>query len=84
MVSIHVGELIKAEFDRHPRGHTVNWFAQRLNCKRGNIYDIFNRKSVDTELLMRICAVLGHDFFREISDMLCDNSIQRVKESGTP
>lgn len=79
MVIVHVGSLIKAEFDRHPRKHTISWFAQQLNCRRGNIYDIFNRSSVDSELLIRISKVLKHDFFLEISTLIDNNdSIQNV------
>ena len=43
--------------------HSVQWLAERINCNRRNIYDIFQRPSIDTELLMRIGKALGHDFF---------------------
>lgn len=66
----HVGKVIKEEFDRHPRTHTVTWFAEQLHCNRTNIYDIFKRKSIDTELLMRISLILNHDFFKELSQEL--------------
>lgn len=62
--------MIKAELDRHPKTHPVTWFAQELHCKRTNVYDIFNRQTVDTELLARISRILGHDFFRDLSDEL--------------
>ncbi len=65
---IHIGKMIKAEFDRHPKAHTVNWLAEQLSCRRNNVYDIFNRKAVDTDLLIRLTRILQHDFFKEISD----------------
>ena len=64
---VHVGNMIRAEFDKHPKAHTVAWFADQLSCGRNNIYDIFNRKSVDTDLLIRISRILQHDFFHDIS-----------------
>lgn len=67
---IHIGKLIRAELDRHPRTHTVTWFAARLHCNRRNVYDIFARADIDTNLLRRICAVLDHDFFRDISETM--------------
>lgn len=66
----HVGQMIKAELDRHPKTHTATWFAKQLHCKRSNVYDIFNRPAVDTELLTRISRILEHDFFRDLSEEL--------------
>lgn len=63
----HVGNMIKAELDRHPKAHTVTWFAAQLHCDRTNVYDIFRRQSIDTELLTRISKILGHDFFLDLS-----------------
>ncbi|MDE7166730.1 MAG: XRE family transcriptional regulator [Bacteroidaceae bacterium] len=73
----HVGKMIKAELDKHPKAHTVTWFANELHCKRTNVYDIFNRQTVDTELLLRISRILGHDFFRDLSDDLSAESDAR-------
>lgn len=60
--------MIKRVFESKPRGYTVNLFAAQLNCDRTNIYSIFRRRTIDTELLSRISRVLDHDFFRELSD----------------
>lgn len=65
---MHVGQLIREEFLKHEKSHSVTWFAQQLNCNRANIYNIFNRSSIDTELLYRISKVLDHDFFLDISE----------------
>ena len=59
---IHIGRLIEEEFRRQE--HTVSWFAQHLCCERTNVYDIFKRQSIDTEMLLRISQVLRHNFFR--------------------
>lgn len=64
---MNIGELIKVHFDLEPKDHTVAWFARRLNCHRVNVYDIFRRNSIDTELLMRISLVLQHNFFDELA-----------------
>lgn len=44
------------------RGMTVAEFARRINKSRENAYDIFTRKSLDTDLLRTISQVLEHDF----------------------
>lgn len=65
MYSIHMGNLIKAELAKQER--TISWFARKLYCDRSNVYDIFRRKSIDTELLLRISIILNHDFFQYYS-----------------
>lgn len=44
------------------KGMSVAEFAQRINKSRENAYDIFRRKSLDTELLSVISQVLDYDF----------------------
>ena len=56
-----IGELIQQELRRQER--TVSWFARKLNCNRSNVYDIFRRSTIDTELLLRISIVLNNNFF---------------------
>lgn len=63
----HVGQMIKAELDRQPKARTATWLAEQLHCKRTNVYNIFNRPSVDTALLERISRILEHDFFLDLS-----------------
>lgn len=60
-LDIHIGNLIKEELERQER--SVSWFARKLCCDRSNIYKIFKRATIDTELLLRISLVLNHDFF---------------------
>lgn len=67
---IHIGNEIEKELRRQERG--AAWLARKIHCNRQNIYDIFKRKSIDTALLQRISCVLGHDFFKDISDSLTD------------
>ena len=57
-----IGQLIKQELKRQEC--SVTWFAQKLSCHRTNIYDIFKRQSIDTEMLLRISEALHHDFFQ--------------------
>jgi len=65
---IHIGKNIECELRRQER--TVAWFARKLYCNRQNVYDIFKRESIDTTLLRRISTILGHDFFKDLSDSM--------------
>lgn len=62
---IHLGQLIKTELERQER--TPTWLAKKINCDRTNIYRIFNRKSIDTDLLSRISTALNRNFFEDLS-----------------
>ena len=64
---LHIGRRIKEVFDRQPRSCTVKWFAAQLHCDRRNVYRIFAKDNIDVQLLARIGAVLGHDFFADLS-----------------
>lgn len=66
--TIHIGKLIENELRRQER--TVSWFARNLYCERANIYHIFKRRSIDTELLMRISCLLDHNFFSYYSSQI--------------
>ena len=59
---IHVGRLIEIEL--HRQGLSVTWFAEQLCCARTNVYKIFGKSSIDTELLLRISDILQYDFFQ--------------------
>lgn len=66
----HIGNIIREVFDSQPKAHTISWFATQLNCRRGNIYSIFRRSTIDTALLHRISIILNHDFFADLSRFL--------------
>nr|WP_233514835.1 XRE family transcriptional regulator [Bacteroides sp. OM08-17BH] len=73
---INIGKLIETELHRQER--TASWFAKKLYCDRTNVYSIFKRQSLDTDLLIRICYILNHDFFQYYSAELKDSPLLPV------
>ena len=65
---IHIGKIIEAEL--HRQNKSVTWLADMLICDRTNVYSIFKRQSMDTELLLRISRILHYDFFHYYSAQL--------------
>lgn len=65
---IHIGNSIKQELERQER--TVSWFARKLCCERSNVYSIFKRSSIDTDMLLRISKILHYNFFKVYVDEL--------------
>ena len=63
--SIHIGKIIEEELRRQER--TVTWLRRKIHCDRRNIYDIFSRTSIDTDLLFKLSIALNRDFFAYFS-----------------
>lgn len=75
---MHIGKHIHIVLKKRER--TVTWFAGKLNMVRANVYDIFSRRTIDTELLQRISIILDHNFFKDLY-----NELDRIisKENNT-
>ena len=63
---MHIGQLIKQKMEEE--GKTVSWLARELSYCRTNVYKIYDKKSIDTDLLLRISNLLHYDFFAVYSD----------------
>jgi transcriptional regulator with XRE-family HTH domain len=64
---VHIGKKIKSQLT--VRKISVLDFAKKINTNRNNVYNIFTRQSIDTELLYKICIILNHDFFQYYKPM---------------
>lgn len=62
---LHIGKMIQQVLKK--QGRSITWFANELHCCRTNVYLIFNKQHIDTELLTRISKILGHNFFMDIA-----------------
>ena len=65
---INIGELIHEQVKK--QGLSVTWLAHKLNYSRTNIYKIFDKPSIDTDVLLRISSALDYDFFAIYSSEL--------------
>lgn len=63
---MHIGQLIKQKMEEE--GKTVSWLARNLSYCRTNVYKIYDKKSIDTDLLMRISALLEYNFFLDYTN----------------
>ncbi len=61
-IMIDIGVIIREKLKE--RGKPVVWLARQLSCSRTNIYKIFDKRSIDTNELMRISKILEYDFFK--------------------
>lgn len=80
---IHIGKRIKEEL--YKQGVSVSVFAKKISRSRNVVYDIFERESIDTDLLNKIGKILNCDFFSLYSSQK-EFSLDSVKHfnSGEP
>lgn len=74
---IHIGKEIQKILREQER--SVSWFARKLHCNRSNIYKIFSKKALDTELLLRISKILNFNFFK----LLCTEIQKEIENNAS-
>lgn len=62
---IHIGKRIKQKLAE--QGRTSSWLAQQLSYNRTTMYKIYDKASLDTQMLLRISRIMEYDFFQEFS-----------------
>jgi transcriptional regulator with XRE-family HTH domain len=72
---VHIGKLIKAELKK--KRFSVAEFAKTINTDRNNVYHIFKRKSIDTDLLYKISIALEYNFFLEYNPLNNQNILSK-------
>lgn len=79
-----VGQMVERvfrELERENPKCTVTWFAGQLNCDRRNVYDIFKRATIDSQLLEQISYVLRHNFFDDVAAKVAEE-LKRRRSMG--
>lgn len=69
-----IGSLIEKK--AREMGISVTQLAQKLETGRSNVYHIFTRDSIDTEMLSKVSEALEYDFFQLF---LQKDTLERLK-----
>lgn len=59
-MQIHIGNIIRS--DLRKKGLTNAWLAERIGMTERTLQRLFNKPSIDTQLLLRISVILHTDF----------------------
>jgi len=73
-MALHIGEKIKARAKELRIGPTE--LADMINTSKQNVYGIYKRKALDSELLKKISLALKFDFFSAYYDKQWQKSFQ--------
>lgn len=77
----HIGKKIRQVIK--DQGMPVQDFAHAIDRSRTVVYDIFERETIDTGLLITISEVLGYDFFRLYSPRVVNKSVAHDNDDST-
>ena len=59
---IHIGHLIQTQLKADQR--SVGWLSREIGCTRNHVYKIFNKSSLDSDLIFRISKAMNFNFFQ--------------------
>ena len=76
--NIHIGHIIQAQLKTDQR--SVGWLSREIGCTRNHVYKIFNKPSLDGDLLLRISLSMNFNFFQYYSRAFLDNMKARIGE----
>ncbi|HEX5149990.1 MAG TPA: helix-turn-helix transcriptional regulator [Parafilimonas sp.] len=65
-MTVNIGEIIKTK--ALEKNLSQEKLGRLINKTKQNVNDIFKRKSIDTDLLLKLCEVLQYNFFEHYYD----------------
>ena len=74
---VSIGGLIKEQFEKS--NLSIDEFACLIACKRDNVYDIFRREQINTDLLFIISKILKFDFFKIYSEQIRNQMMTQIR-----
>ena len=76
--NIHIGHLIREQLKADDR--SVSWLAREIHCTRNHVYKIFNKPSLDGDLLLKISNAMNYNFFQFYTAEFVENIKARTGE----
>ena len=76
--NIHIGHLIQAQLKADKR--SVGWLSREIGCTRNHVYKLFNKPSLDGDLILRISNAMNFNFFQYYSAAFLESMEARMGE----
>ena len=77
---LHIGHLIQEQLRKDKR--SVGWLSREIGCTRNHVYKIFNKASMDSDLLLRISISMNFNFFQYYTAEFLENMKARIGEEN--
>ena len=76
--NIHIGHIIQARLKADKR--SVGWLSREIGCTRNHVYKLFNKPSLDGDLILRISNAMNFNFFQYYSAAFLESMKARMGE----
>ena len=76
--SLQIGHLIRKQLKADDR--CVGWLSREIGCTRNHVYKIFNKPSLDSDLILRISNAMHFNFFQYYSSAFFEGMKPRIGE----
>ena len=76
----HIGLLIQEQLHKDQR--SVGWLSRQIPCSRNHVYKIFNKPSLDSDLILRISNAMNFNFFQYYTAEFLENLRKRTGEEN--
>ena len=77
---LHIGHLVQEQLRKDKR--SVGWLSREIGCTRNHVYKIFNKASMDSDLLLRISRSMNFNFFQYYTAEFLENMKTRIGEEN--
>ena len=77
---LHIGHLVQEQLSKDKR--SVGWLSREIGCTRNHVYKIFNKASMDSDLLLRISISMNFNFFQYYTAEFLENMKTRIGEEN--
>ena len=75
---LHIGHLIQEQLRKDNR--SVGWLARQIPCSRNHVYKIFNKPSLDSDLILKISNAMNFNFFQYYTTEFKQSLAMRIGE----
>lgn len=79
-IGLHIGHLIQEQLRKDKR--SVGWLSREIGCTRNHVYKIFNKPSLDSDLILRISKALQFNFFQYYTAEFLESMKNRLGEEA--
>lgn len=76
--NIHIGHIIQARLKADQR--SVGWLSREIGCTRNHVYKLFNKPSLDSDLILRISNAMNFNFFQYYTAVFLESMKARMGE----
>ena len=76
--NLHIGHLIHEQLKRDQR--SASWLAREIGCTRNHVYKIFNKPSLEGDLILKISIAMQFNFFQYYTAEFLESMKARVGE----